>query len=102
MHGLFMRSMLEKASWALLGSAMASETVFTSSSIWRMSAPATKELDPDPVNTTAATSSLRARCSTMVASSSMARSFSAFTGGLLIITVATRCPSAAALYWTRK
>ncbi len=54
-----------------------------SSSNWRMSAPATKLAVPWPVKTTAATSSRRDRCSTTTVNSSSARSFSAFTGGLV-------------------
>ena len=102
MHGLSMASIPRKASWALLGSTRASSRVRTSSSIWRMSAPATKEETPSPVNTTATTSLLRPRCSTTMASSSSARSFRALTGGLLTVTVATRLPGATVLYWMTK
>ena len=94
MHGLPIVSIAAKASCALLGSTLASSTVFISSSIWRMSAPATNEAVPCPVNTTATTSSLRARCSTTITSSSIARSFSALTGALVTVTVATRLPGA--------
>jgi len=56
-----------------------------------MSAPATNEALPSPVKITAATSSRRARWSTTMFSSSSARSLSAFTGGLAMVTAATRC-----------
>jgi hypothetical protein len=89
---------LANASWALLGSTRASSMVWISSRNWRMSAPATKLAVPSPVNTTATTSSRRDRCSTTITSSSMARSLSALTGGLVTNTVATFLPGATSLY----
>ena len=70
-----------------------------------MSAPATKLAVPCPVKTTAATSARRDRCSTTTVNSSSARSFSALTGGLVTVTVATRrfaTGPAASLYCTVK
>ena len=101
-QGFPIASILANASCALLGSTIASSRVWISSSIWRMSAPAINDDVPSPVKTTATTSSLRDRWSTTITSSSIARSFSALTGGFVTVTVATRLPGATTLYWIRK
>ncbi len=67
-----------------------------------MSAPATNDPVPSPVNTTTATSSRRDRWSTTVTSSSSARSLSALTGGLATVTTATRALAAIGWYCTRR